>query len=114
MVRRMPLDKPVRTPDTDTDFLRVAASAANEAVDAMTQLPAPRIAAALVQVAQRYARVLGVGVKEVQEALEAGRAALKSGGIAETGAGGADEDELPADTEPVPAGASGPIGLQRG
>lgn len=40
MIRRLPKDLPVRTPDTDTDVLRLTASAANEAVDA-SLVPAP-------------------------------------------------------------------------
>lgn len=113
MARRMPTDKPVRTPDTDTDFLRAAASAANEAVDVLTQLPSARQVAGMVQVAQRYARVLGVGVKEVQEALEAGRAAMKSGGVAAAGARGVENEEPAADGDAAVAGVSGLIGLQQ-
>ncbi len=79
MIRRLPVNKPVRHPDSDADMLRAAASAANEAVDAMTRLPTPRIAAALAHVAQRYARVLELSPKELQEALQGARAALNSG-----------------------------------
>ena len=79
MIRRQPLDKPVRTATSDYDMLRDAASAANEAVDAMTELPAARIGPALAHVAQRYARVLGATPREIQEALERARAALHSG-----------------------------------
>ena len=79
MIRRQPLDKPVRTASSDFEVLRDAASAANEAVDAITQLPAPRVGAALNMVAQRYARVLGVGAREIHEALERARSALQSG-----------------------------------
>lgn len=79
MIRRLATNKPVRTPDSDADVLRLVASAANEAVDAMTRLTAPKVGAALVQVAQRYARVLELGVRDVQEALQGARAALQSG-----------------------------------
>ena len=79
MIRRLPAGKPVRHPDSDADMLRAAASAANEAVDAMTRLPAPKIAAAIAQVSQRYARVLELSPREVQEALQGARAALQSG-----------------------------------
>ena len=81
MIRRVPSDKPVRTPDGDADILRIAASAANEAVDAISQFPAPRVGAALNLVAQRYARVLNTSAKDVNEALESARAALKSGAV---------------------------------
>ena len=79
MIRRLPAGKPVRHPDSDADMLRAAASAANEAVDAMTRLPVPKIAAAIAQVSQRYARVLELSPREVQEALQGARAALQSG-----------------------------------
>jgi eukaryotic-like serine/threonine-protein kinase len=117
MARRMPTDKPVRTPDTDIESLRVTASAANEAVDVITQLPAARMVAGMTTVAQRYARVLGIGMKELQEALQAARVALSSGGVAESGSreGDAEQGADPADPrESVPAGVTAPIGLQRG
>ncbi len=79
MIRRLAIDKPVRHPDSDADMLRAAASAANEAVDAMTRLPAAKIGAAIQQVSQRYARVLELSPREVQEALQGARAALQSG-----------------------------------
>jgi len=79
MIRRQPLDKPVRTATTDFEVLRDAASAANEVVDVITQLPPQRIGAALNVVAQRYARVLGAGPREIHEALERARIALRSG-----------------------------------
>lgn len=68
MSQRLPLATPVRTPDGDDDLLRVAASCANEAVDAMSQ-PAPKVAAALQRVVQRYGRVLNFGLRELQDAL---------------------------------------------
>lgn len=95
MIRRMPLGKPVRKPDNDTDMLRVAASAANEAVDAMTLLPAAKIPAALVQVAQRYARVLELSVRDLQDALQGARAALQTGGAVAAMRRSAEADELP-------------------
>jgi non-specific serine/threonine protein kinase len=79
MMRRLPLDRAVRTSDGDADVLRTAASAANEAVDAVTLQPPARIAHALSQVSQRYARVLNIGVRELQEALQAARTALRTG-----------------------------------
>lgn len=71
MMRRHPLGTPVRTPDGDDDLLRAAASCANEAVDAQGG-PAARAQAALQAVAQRYGRVLGLGLRELQEALQPG------------------------------------------
>lgn len=108
MIRRLPKDLPVRTPDTDSDVLRLTASAANEAVDASfqpagasrmaagaTAAPADaasvpgaapstpsassRGAAPRASVAQRYARTLGLTPRIVQESLAAAREALRSG-----------------------------------
>jgi HD-like signal output (HDOD) protein len=96
MMRRMPAGKPVRRPDGDTDMLRVAASAANEAVDAMTQLPAARVSAAVAQVAQRYARVLELTVRDLQDALQGARAALQTGTPVAAMKRSVEPDELPA------------------
>jgi non-specific serine/threonine protein kinase len=107
MVRRMPLAKPVRRPDNDTDMLRTAASAANEAVDAMTQLPAAKVNAALVQVAQRYARVLELTPRDLQEALQGARAALQTGTpVAAMKRSSGAPDELPATFGRDPASAT--------
>jgi hypothetical protein len=95
MVRRVPVGKPVRRPDSDTDMLRTAASAANEAVDAMTQLPAAKVSAALVQVAQRYARVLELTVRDLQDALQGARAALQTGTPVAPMRRSIEPDELP-------------------
>jgi non-specific serine/threonine protein kinase len=69
MIRRHPVATPVRTPDGDDDLLRTVASCANEAVDALAQ-PAPRVAAALQRVVQRYGRALDFGLRELQAALQ--------------------------------------------
>jgi non-specific serine/threonine protein kinase len=76
MVRRLPPGTPVRKADSDAEVLRIVASAANEVVDAWSQLPAARVGAGLTQVAQRYARVLGVNGRDMQEALQAAREML--------------------------------------
>jgi non-specific serine/threonine protein kinase len=108
MIRRQPLDKPVRTATSDYDMLRDAASAANEAVDAMTELPAARIGPALALVAQRYARVLGATPREIQEALERARAALR-GGVPVASRKAGEESEVSAE-EAEPSGR--PIALR--
>lgn len=84
MMRRLPPGKAVRTPDGDAALLRIVASAANEAVDTMSQLPAPRVGPALVQIAQRHARVLALTAREFGEALQGARAALQSGSVADS------------------------------
>jgi non-specific serine/threonine protein kinase len=69
MVRRLSTAAPVRAPDTDDDVLRATASCAHEAMDAL-DLPAAQVPAAVQRVAQRYARALGIGLKELQAALQ--------------------------------------------
>jgi HD-like signal output (HDOD) protein len=79
MIRRIPVDRPVRVADTDVEMLRVSASAANEAVDAMTLLPANRMGAGLNNVAQRYGRALSITIKDITEGLQVARGSLRSG-----------------------------------
>lgn len=88
MIHRVPLERAVRTPDTDIEVLRITASAANEAVDAAST-PSPDPAAGTGKttreahprqsVAARYARSLGLTTQVVQEALIAARTALRTG-----------------------------------
>ena len=80
MIRRLATDAPVRKPDGDADVLRIVASAANEAVDALGLLPASRVAVALSQVAQRYARTLRIDMKALHGALQEARDVLRKGG----------------------------------
>jgi HD-like signal output (HDOD) protein len=73
MIRRLPQGAPVRKPDGDVDVLRIVASAANETVDAVSQLPPARVGAALNRIAERYARVLNVDGRALQDALKEAR-----------------------------------------
>lgn len=82
MIRRLPATRPVRVADSDSEMLRLAASAANEAVDAVTQLPPTRVGAALNNVAQRYGRALSITVKDITEGLQAARGSLNTGSSA--------------------------------
>lgn len=79
MIRRLPRDRAARTPDGDADMLRTCASAANEVVDAVTLLPAARVAHGMQLVAQRYGRALETTARDLQEALQAARVALRTG-----------------------------------
>ena len=81
MMRRLPADAPVRKPDNDADLLRCVASAANEAIDAVSQLPANRVGAALGSVAQRYARVLRIDTKAIVAAVKEARDAMRTGAM---------------------------------
>ena len=83
MIRRQPPDAAVRPSTDDTDQLRLTASLANEIIDALA-LPAHRQQAAIEAVTRRYARALGLGLKEVQLAINPETAP------AATGAGGSD------------------------
>jgi non-specific serine/threonine protein kinase len=80
MIRPLPRTTPVRQPDNEDELLRALASCAHEAVDALEQ-PAPRVAAALQKVAQRYGRALDLTLRDLQAALQ-GRA---PGPISEAG-----------------------------
>jgi len=79
MARRLPAAAPVRKPDSDAEMLRLTASAANDAVDAASANTGPRAGVALGQVAQRYARALGISARDVSDALQAAREALRKG-----------------------------------
>jgi non-specific serine/threonine protein kinase len=108
MIRRLPRNLPVRAPDNDIDVLRITASAANEAVDALAHggadlSPSPpdtTVAAALddaastssafaplgpapatgrTSVAARYARSLGLTPRMVHESIQAARQAFRTG-----------------------------------
>jgi eukaryotic-like serine/threonine-protein kinase len=79
IVRRLPLEAPVRKPDTDADVLRLTASAANDAVDAISTLTGPRAVVAIGQVARRYARALGINARDVTDALQAARESVRKG-----------------------------------
>ncbi len=69
MIRRFGLASAVRTLENDDDMLRATASCANELVDALS-LPAHHNAAALQRVAQRYGRVLGMTLRDLQLAAQ--------------------------------------------
>jgi non-specific serine/threonine protein kinase len=68
LMRRLPTDKAVRSPDSDDDMLRALASAANEAVDALA-LPTERQAAMVERIAKRYARALDITPGDLLSAL---------------------------------------------
>ncbi len=117
MIRRLPADVTVRKPDTDDDLLRIVASAANEAVDAL-ELPAAKVSAALNEVVVRYTRTLQLTTRILHDAISDARTALKSDGAA-TSASRADadegqgEDEQDAGSEAAPAAAPANPSLDR-
>jgi eukaryotic-like serine/threonine-protein kinase len=79
MLRRLPLDRPVRHGDSDADMLRLTACAANEVVDVVTQTPT-RLNIGVQVIVQRYARSLGITTREIGEALHGARVTLEQGG----------------------------------
>jgi non-specific serine/threonine protein kinase len=68
MIRRLPLATPPRAADGEADLLRAVASCANEAVDALA-LPTAQRGAELRRVAQRYARMLRITLRDLHDAL---------------------------------------------
>ncbi|HEX7638818.1 MAG TPA: HDOD domain-containing protein [Burkholderiaceae bacterium] len=68
MVRRAPPTGPIHAPTSDVDMLRLVASCANDILDAAA-LSAREAGPALQRVAQRYARALGLTLKDIQDAL---------------------------------------------
>jgi len=85
MIRRLPVDAPVRKPDGDADLLRIVASAANEIVDVASDVPPKKVAAALDNVTQRYGRVLKLNTRAVVDALQAAKDVLRKGAAAPAG-----------------------------
>lgn len=69
LMRRLPLGVPPRAADNDADVLRAVSSCANELVDALALAPQQRNAA-VERVAQRYARVLNITLRDVQDILK--------------------------------------------
>ena len=79
MARRLPPQAPVHKPDSDAEMLRLTASAANDAVDAAGVAGGTRAAEAIGRVVQRYGRALGFNTRDLNDALQAGRDALRRG-----------------------------------
>lgn len=71
MIRRQPLDASVHPPRSDADTLRLTCSLANELIDALG-LPEARRRAGVETATRRYAKALGLGLREVMEALNPG------------------------------------------
>jgi non-specific serine/threonine protein kinase len=93
MARRMALDSPIHAAHDDAETLRQTASMANELVDALG-LPESRRRAALEMTTRRYAKALGVGLREVQDALAPPAARAGAARVAAAEGGGAREVSL--------------------
>ncbi|WP_418320381.1 serine/threonine protein kinase [Piscinibacter sakaiensis] len=79
MMRRNPLDRPVRNADNDAEVLRNVASAANEIVDAMHGATGPRLGAAMAAIIKRYARPLNIEIDDIKAAVQQSRQAMREG-----------------------------------
>jgi eukaryotic-like serine/threonine-protein kinase len=106
MIRRLSTERPVFNPDTDADLIRAAASAGNEAVDALASGDASRVGRDLQRVAQRYARVLSLKPGDLQEALQAARAQTRSTRISGTSDAAAADPGPSATAAPRPPAAT--------
>ncbi len=69
MIQRLPLTTPIRAATSDAELLRFSACCANEVVDVGT-LPLVQQASALLRVVQRYGRVLGLSLQDLQQAAQ--------------------------------------------
>lgn len=76
MMRRHVGEAPLRAASSDADLLRLSCSLANELVDAEMRPQAQR-QQAIEQLTRRYARALGIGLREVQLALHPEAAQLR-------------------------------------
>ncbi len=74
MMRRQAIEAPVRGGGSDAELLRLTCSLANEIVDALA-LPEEKRQAGVETATRRYARALGLGLREVYEALNPAAAA---------------------------------------
>ncbi|MET0518791.1 MAG: HDOD domain-containing protein, partial [Burkholderiaceae bacterium] len=74
MIRRQPPEGAVRGADNDADLLRLTCSLANELADSLL-LPETRRQGAIEQATRRYARALGLGLRDVQLAMNPDAAA---------------------------------------
>lgn len=71
MIRRQPLSAPVHGARSDADTIRLTCCLANELVEALA-LPEARRRAAVEAATRRYAKALGIGLRDVMEALNPG------------------------------------------
>ena len=79
MIRRQAPDAPVRSADSDADLLRLTCSLANEVVDALS-LPENKRQAGIEAATKRYARILGIGLRDVLLALNPDKAPAAASG----------------------------------
>jgi len=105
MIRRLPVEAPVRKPDSDAELLRIVASAANEVVDVASTVPAKKVSAALNNVSQRYSRVLRLNTRAIVDALQEAKDVLRKGAATPTGRREAHAAEVESAAEAAPGEA---------
>jgi non-specific serine/threonine protein kinase len=96
MIRRQPLDAAVHAVRSDADAIRLTCSLANELLDALG-LPEAKRRPGVEAATRRYAKALGIGLREVMEALNPGAqraAAPESTGAAPATAPGSLRERL--------------------
>ena len=71
MIRRQPVDAPVHAARSDVDSIRLTCSLANELTEAL-HLPEARRRTGVEAATRRYAKALGIGLREVLEVLHPG------------------------------------------
>jgi serine/threonine protein kinase len=105
MIRRLPVDVPVRKPDNDDELLRIVASAANETVEAL-ELPPLKVSAALNAVVTRYTRTLRLTTRVLHDAVQDAKAALDGDGAAASIRREGDAEDVDEAAEPAPPPAA--------
>jgi non-specific serine/threonine protein kinase len=78
MVRRQPLNAPVHPTRSDADLIRLTCSLGNELVDALG-LPEAKRRPGIEAATRRYAKALGIGLREVLDAFNPGAARPAAG-----------------------------------
>ena len=104
MMRRQSPDAPVRGAHTDSELLRLTCSLANELVEALVGAEKSR-KSAVEAATRRYARTLGIGLREVQAALAPPEPSAQASSAARTAAGGTPAAAAPAAAGEMPAAA---------
>lgn len=75
-MRKLPSDGPLKKPDSPTERVRALASAGNDVADALLRSSREELPQQLAVLGERYGAALGVGVKDMQEAVQRSRTRL--------------------------------------
>lgn len=72
-MRKLPMDAPLKKPDQPGERMRMLACAANDVADALLNSPVADHAQRLEEIAQRFGAHLGLGLKDLQTAVQHSR-----------------------------------------